>query len=115
MGIVPDTDSKGVMQDVHFAQGYFGYFPTYLMGAIIAAQLHHFAAKQIPDFQTRMQQADYKPLQEWLRKNVHEKGSLYNANDLIKSVCGEPISISYFMEYLKNKYCGIYPTLKNYL
>jgi carboxypeptidase Taq len=86
LGIRPPSDSLGVLQDVHWSSGSFGYFPSYTLGAIYACQFFN----------------------DWLNKNIHRLGRLYSAEDLVKKVTGEPLNPHLYMSYLKEKYGAIY-------
>lgn len=99
LGIVPEHDGIGVLQDVHWSAGYFGYFPTYTLGNLLSAQLMEAAHREI-DTQ------DLPALLGWLRTNIHRKGHLKDASPLIEEVCGEGPSAQAFLRHLKGKYLG---------
>jgi carboxypeptidase Taq len=101
---VPD-DAHGVLQDVHWSHGTLGYFPTYTLGNIYAAQLFNKAKTEIPDLEKGFAKGDFSPLLKWLRKNIHREGSRYNPEELIKKVTGEGLNSKYLIDYLtlKNK------------
>jgi len=104
---VPD-DKHGVLQDIHWSHGSFGYFPTYSMGSFYAAQFHKQAQKDMPDLIQRTEQGDYADLLAWLREKVHKHGRFYTADELCKRITGEKLNFRYFMEYAEEKYSGIY-------
>ncbi|PHN05017.1 carboxypeptidase M32 [Flavilitoribacter nigricans] len=104
---VPD-DKRGILQDIHWAHGSLGYFPTYSLGSFYAAQLYHQIDQDLPDLQESILRGDTSPVLEWLRKNIHAHGRFYSANDLCEKVCGEPLQFRYFMEYARKKYNSIY-------
>ncbi|KAJ7555156.1 hypothetical protein O6H91_05G024300 [Diphasiastrum complanatum] len=109
IGISPAKDSEGCLQDIHWAVGYFGYFPTYAIGAIYAYQLFDAAEIELPDLRKNLKQGVFAPLREWLRVKVHNTGSLYETPDeLIKSITGRAIDPACFLDHLSNKYSGIY-------
>lgn len=107
---VPDFKS-GVLQDVHWSHGSFGYFPTYSLGSLYAAQFFHTACKDVPDLKAELEQGNGAPLLQWLRTNIHSKGRLHDSEELCKLACGETLNIRYFMEYANKKYEYIYSLL----
>lgn len=102
------NDNKGVLQDIHWAHGSIGYFPTYSLGSFYAAQFFDKAKKDIPDLQASIAAGDNQPLLDWLRKNIHQFGRKYTAKELCEKVCGEPLKVKYFMEYAEEKFGEIY-------
>ncbi len=104
---VPD-DNHGVIQDIHWAHGSIGYFPTYSLGSFYAAQFFEKAKSDIPGLENQIAQGDNKALLDWLRKNIHQHGRMYTANELCEKVCGEPLSLKYFMDYAEQKFGEIY-------
>ena len=97
----------GVMQDVHWPSGGFGYFPAYSFGSMIAAQLFKTAQQEISGLLGNIEKGDFHPLFNWLEKNIHSKGSLLTYHELIKSVTGEALNPDYFLSHLKNRYLNI--------
>ncbi|KIZ02696.1 carboxypeptidase Taq [Monoraphidium neglectum] len=109
LGVTPENDAQGCLQDVHWSAGLFGYFPTYLLGAMYATQIYRHAAGQIPDLEAKIEAGEFKPLREWLNKNIHERGSLdASGDDLMTAVTGAPLTPSVFLGHLKSKYSGLY-------
>jgi carboxypeptidase Taq len=108
LGITVPDDKQGVLQDVHWSHGSFGYFPTYSLGSFYAAQFFTQACKQVPGLVQEIEKGNTAPLLAWLRKNIHNYGKYYTARELCLKVTGEPLSFSYFMEYAKTKYKEIY-------
>ena len=108
LGIVPPNDSQGVLQDVHWSWGNFGYFPTYFLGNLYGAQIYSDALKKMPDLPEDYKKGEFSNLLNYLRENVHQHGSVYRASDLIKRVTGEDLNPDYFMDYLEKKYYPIY-------
>lgn len=111
LGIDVPDDATGILQDVHWSHGSFGYFPTYSLGSFYAAQFYAEAEKQIPDLRNQISNGEFIPLREWLRDTIHQHGMKYKAQDLCKRVTGETLNFNYFESYAKNKYQAIYPTL----
>ncbi|HEY2931721.1 MAG TPA: carboxypeptidase M32 [Acidobacteriota bacterium] len=101
---IPPDSAHGVLQDVHWASGLIGYFPTYLLGNVYAAQFHLQAKKDIPDLTDQIRSGNLMNLREWLRKNIHLQGKRYSASDLVRRVTGEPPNPKYFIDYLKQKF-----------
>jgi carboxypeptidase Taq len=104
---VPE-DSKGILQDVHWGHGSFGYFPTYSLGSFYAAQFFAQAKKDIPNLSDKIAEGDNTKLLSWLRENIHQHGRLYEADELCRKVTGEKLNFDYFMQYVSEKYRGIY-------
>ena len=107
-GITPKNDAEGVMQDVHWSFGGFGYFPSYAMGNLYGAQILEQAEKEIPGMWDKISKGEFLPLKEWLNENVHKHGRFYDPEDLIKKISGKPLSAEPFMNYLEKKYSKIY-------
>lgn len=108
LGIHPDSDSNGVLQDVHWSEGLFGYFPTYALGNLYAAQFFDSAAKAIGDLDLQISKGEFVPLLNWLRSNVHQKGKSLSASGILQSATGESLSHQPMMTYLREKYAEIY-------
>ena len=104
---VPD-DMKGVLQDIHWSHGSFGYFPTYSLGSFYAAQLFTTAKKQIPALENANASAASGSLLQWLRENIHRYGRFYTSNELCEKVTSEKLNFRYFLEYAREKFGGIY-------
>jgi carboxypeptidase Taq len=101
--IVPD-DTRGVLQDIHWSLGSLGYFPTYTLGNLNAAQLMFAAEKKISGLPDQLVRGNYVPLLHWLRENVHQHGRRYLPAELMRKATGEPTQARYRIEYLRNKY-----------
>lgn len=104
---VPD-DVRGVLQDIHWSHGSFGYFPTYSLGSFYAAQFYAAAKKQVPDLEHNIASGSYDRLLQWLREQVHVHGRFYTSNELCERVTGEKLEFRYFLDYAKEKFGGIY-------
>jgi carboxypeptidase Taq len=104
---VPD-DSKGVLQDIHWSHGSFGYFPTYSLGSFYAAQFYEQAKKEIPQLENQIANGNLKPLLIWLREKVHKYGKYYTAEELCIAITGEKLNFLHFMNYAKQKYNHLY-------
>lgn len=103
-GITPPNDSLGCLQDIHWSLGDFGYFPTYALGNIIAAQLFHTFEKKHPDWEKQISKGDFIPLRAWLKENVHALGKTYETEPMVRKITGGPLSEKAYCRYLKNKY-----------
>lgn len=104
LGITPKNDSEGCLQDIHWAGGSIGYFPTYTLGAITAAQLFDAARSQIPDFSESIKRGQYNVLTHWLREHIHAKASFLPMQDLLVQATGKPLDVSVYKAHLKNRY-----------
>ena len=102
------TDRQGVLQDIHWSLGLFGYFPTYALGNLYGAQFHAAARKHIPDLDAQLARGETSGLLGWLRTNVHGPASLYPAEDLCRRVTGEPLSTGPFLAHVRAKFGDIY-------
>ncbi len=103
LGKKPASISEGVLQDIHWAWGAIGYFPTYTLGAIFSSQLDLEIRKNL-DMDHLIRTANFKSLSAWLKKNIHSFGSLYDANGLISNSVNNILDVNIFINYLKNKY-----------
>lgn len=107
-GMTPPNDRLGCLQDVHWAQGAFGYFPTYTLGNLYAAQMMDKVSQEIPDLENNFRTGVFEPLRNWLNKNVHVHGGRYLSARLCEVVTGRPLSPLPFLRYLEKKYSGVY-------
>jgi carboxypeptidase Taq len=108
LGIRPPSDTLGVLQDVHWSSGSFGYFPSYTLGAIYACQFFNAMKRKIPDIEDQIAKGRLLVVKDWLNKNIHCLGRLYSAEDLVKKVTGDALNPHLYMNYLKEKYAAIY-------
>jgi carboxypeptidase Taq len=106
LGITPPDNAKGCMQDVHWPTGAIGYFPAYALGNMIAAQLYQAAVKAAPSIPAELAEGNFKPLREWLRQNVHSKGSLLPTDELMAAATGEKLNSKYYLDHLSRRYLG---------
>ncbi|WP_371515028.1 carboxypeptidase M32 [Methyloceanibacter sp. wino2] len=107
LGLSTDGNFKdGCMQDVHWFSGLFGYFPTYTLGALVAAQWFAAATRCLPDIETSIRTGDFAPVVSWLRKEIHSRGQLKTARELLTEITGEPLNIRYFKDHLERRYLG---------
>ena len=108
LGVSSDDDKKGILQDVHWSHGSFGYFPTYSLGSFYAAQFYAEASKELPDLSSQIEAGRFDNLLQWLRKNIHRYGRRYTSEALCENITGKPLDFSAFLVYAKAKYSGIY-------
>lgn len=104
LGIEPPNDSLGCLQDIHWPDGGWGYFPTYTLGALAAAQLFAAARKQHPDFLKAIGRGDFSILLNWLRENVHEKGSVEGTSEILMEASGAPLGTAALKAHLESRY-----------
>ncbi|MFT6762645.1 MAG: carboxypeptidase Taq [Candidatus Aldehydirespiratoraceae bacterium] len=108
LDIRPTSVSDGVLQDIHWAMGAIGYFPTYTLGNLIAAQLFDAAESAIDDLPGKIASGDFAPLLGWLRENVHQHGRRLNADTLVERATGSPLSSVPFLNYLRATTAEVY-------
>ena len=108
LGIDVPSDAQGVLQDIHWSHGSFGYFPTYSIGSFYAAQFFNQAKKEIEGLEEQIAKGELNPLLDWLRENIHQHGRLFAADELCIKITGEKLNFKYFMEYAKDKYSSLY-------
>lgn len=104
LGITPPDDAKGCLQDIHWHDGAFGYFPSYTLGAMAAAQLMKAARAAVPGLDEALGEGEMAPLLGWLRANVHGKGSLLGFQDLLREATGKPLDPTDFTAHLTARY-----------
>jgi len=104
LGITPPDDARGCLQDIHWYDGGFGYFPSYTLGAMAAAQLMKAARAAAPGLDAALAKGDMAPLLTWLRRNVHGQGSRLGFQDLLRAATGKPLDPMDFQEHLTARY-----------
>jgi len=104
LGIRPTTDTEGCLQDIHWAGGAFGYFPSYALGAVIAGQLYESLRNDCPALDEDLAAGRFTSLFQWLRDNVHGRGAKLSTPELIKSATGKPLSATAWLRYVEGKY-----------
>jgi len=109
LGLRPPTDADGVLQDIHWSMGAFGYFPTYALGNLYNIIIYERVKKDIPDLEERISRGDLLVLLNWLREHIHRLGRRKKALELIESLADGPLTSQPFLKYLKAKYQEIYP------
>jgi len=108
LGIEPESDDQGVLQDIHWSEAMFGYFPSYCLGNLYAAQLFEAMCRDMPDVPAALGRGRLRDILTWLRENVHRHGRIYPAGELCRRITGKGLTAAPFMEYLNRKFGGIY-------
>jgi carboxypeptidase Taq len=108
LGVVPESDADGVLQDVHWSAGLIGYFPTYALGNLYASQFFEAAENELGNLDTMFSEGEFLPLKDWLKENIHQLGKRYRADELGELVSGSPLSHSPLMRHLQRKLAPIY-------
>ncbi|QFQ86857.1 carboxypeptidase M32 [Paracoccus kondratievae] len=107
-GVAVDRPANGVLQDVHWAVGLFGYFPTYALGNVYAGCLHAALRAAVPDLDEALARGEADPAVEWLRENLQRHGGLYPPRELLQRATGAEISEKPLLDYLEDKFSAIY-------
>lgn len=108
LGIEPENHAQGCLQDIHWSMGAFGYFPTYTLGNLYAAQFYDTLCREQPGLERELAQGNLKPVRRWLEENIHCHGAVYPAGELCQRVTGEQLNPRFFIEYLQKKYGALY-------
>ncbi|PLR82704.1 MULTISPECIES: carboxypeptidase M32 [Bacillus] len=108
LGVRPENDAQGVLQDVHWSGGSFGYFPSYALGYMYAAQFKNALLKDIPNYDQLLEQGNLLPVKEWLTEKVHKHGKMKKPLEILTDVTGEGLNANYLIDYLYEKYGRVY-------
>jgi len=108
LGVVPPDDAKGVLQDVHWSGGSFGYFPSYALGNLYAAQFMEALRADLPDLWENVRKGNTAPILSWLREKIHRFGRMYFPGELCEKVTGKKLSPEPFLQYIQEKYSAVY-------
>ncbi len=108
LGLTPPTNAQGCLQDIHWSMGGLGYFPTYTLGNLYAAQFMVKARQDLGDLDASLRNGWFRALKEWLNTNIHRPGQRYRPRDLCRRVTGQPLSHRPLLEYLWKKYGALY-------
>ena len=108
LGITPRTNKEGCLQDVHWSMGILGYFPTYTIGNIYAAQLYYAMLKDKPDIMNDLKRGKYDRILKWMRMHVHKYGRTITAEEIVEKATGEGLNPKVLIKYLREKYSKIY-------
>jgi carboxypeptidase Taq len=104
---VPD-DARGVLQDVHWSGGSFGYFPTYLLGTIASVQIWEKVRSELPDLDSQMEAGEFGPLRDWLREHMYRWGRRLTPDEMLEQIVGGPLDVEPYLAYLKSKVEAVY-------
>ena len=108
LGVIPKNDSAGVLQDIHWADGLFGYFPTYVIGSVLSVQFFGAALEAHPEIAEETRSGRFSTLLGWLRENVHRHGSRYYPDELVERATGRPLDTAPYLRYLEDKFGELY-------
>ncbi len=108
LGFYPKNDNEGILQDMHWGSGAFGYFPTYTLGNLFAAQWYEQIQVDIPEINQHIRHGKLDEILAWHRKHIHQHGRKYSSNQLSKRICKHELNANAFIHYIKNKYSNIY-------
>ena len=108
LGIVPRTYSEGCLQDIHWAMGAFGYFPTYSLGNLYASQFMEAATRDMPELPEQIARGELLPLRDWLAQKIHRHDRIYTADALVKRVTKRPLSVEPFARHITAKVEQLY-------
>src|ERR687896_673894 len=106
LGVRPTEDSQGVLQDIHWSSGLFGYFPTYTLGNLVSAIIASKMRKDLENHEEDIKKGNFKPVREWLRSKIHQHGSVYAPKVLLINNFKEGYNPDYFVTYIETKYLG---------
>ncbi len=107
LNLVPINNRDGVLQDVHWSSGAFGYFPSYMLGNLYSAQIYYAMRSDVSEFDELVSKGDFTPIVNWLKEKIHKKGKLYDPKELIRIATGKEFDTSCFVRYIKEKYLGV--------
>ena len=108
LGITPPDYANGVMQDIHWSEGAIGYFPSYALGNLYAAQFYAKAEEELGSLENMFEAGEFRPFTTWFRERVHSRGSRHQPRDLVKAVTGKELNGDYLINYLERKYGALY-------
>jgi carboxypeptidase Taq len=108
LGVRPETDAEGCLQDIHWSHGSFGYFPTYSLGSVLAAQIYDALEADLGDIDEKVRDGDFAVIADWLEANVHQHGARYTTPDLVEEATGEAYNADHFVDYVTEKYTDLY-------
>lgn len=112
LGVRAENAAEGVLQDIHWSMGMFGYFPTYTLGTMAAAQLFATAERELGDLEAAFAEGSFSPLLDWLRRKVHHHGGRYTAGELLERATGRPLSSDDLLAYLRRTVSDAYPGIE---
>ncbi len=113
LGVEPESDDEGVLQDIHWAAGYFGFFPSYFMANLISAQFMATIEEEVGSIDKLLEDGRLDIIHKWVSENVHSYGAIYSPTELVEKATGKPLESKYYINYLRNKYFEVYKLNKN--
>jgi carboxypeptidase Taq len=108
IGLTPKNDREGVLQDIHWCDGSFGYFPSYCLGNMLAAQIWYTVRDALPGLESELEQGNFKPLLDWLHEHIYQHGKRYNTLELTERVTEKALRPEALIRYLKDRYLPLY-------
>ncbi len=108
LSLTPPDDARGVLQDIHWSAGYFGSFPTYTIGNVMASQFFAAARAQVPNLEASLEAGDYAPLRGWLTEHIYRHGRRFRPQELLQRATGHGLDAQPYLEYLETKFTGLY-------
>lgn len=108
LGVKPENDGEGILQDMHWSDGSFGYFPSYLLGSIYDGMFLEQLEKELGPVDTILEEGRIKEITKWLTEKIHKNGSLYNSKEVLQRVCGKEVTAEPLLKYFRDKYARIY-------
>jgi carboxypeptidase Taq len=108
LGVSVPDDAQGCLQDIHWSQGAMGYFPTYTLGTLYAAQFFEQAAQDLNGLEAQIREGDFEPLVSWLERNIHSQGKRYRSEALCEAVTGRGVETAPLLEHLRRKFEPLY-------
>ena len=108
LGVRPTSDADGVLQDIHWSLGIFGYFPTYALGNLMSTQLFNQAKQDLGDLDAQIEAGEFAPLLEWLRRHIHQYGRKLDAGELLQRTTGDGLNSDSWLSYIEEKYGDLY-------
>ena len=108
LGMMPPNDAVGCLQDVHWSHGSFGYFPTYTLGNLYAAQFYDAAEREAGPLEPQFEKGNFSSLRKWLNEKIHSQGQRYKAGELCRKVTGQELSSRFYLDYLEKKFGALY-------
>jgi len=108
LGIRPSNDRDGVLQDVHWSLGYFGYFQSYSLGNMYSAQIYDALKADLGNVDELIAGGNFEPIKKWLGEHIHQYGSIYTPVELIIKATGKPLQAKPYLDYLNDKYRSLY-------
>ena len=108
LGICPENDAEGILQDTHWSGGMMGYFPSYALGSIYDGMFLEKITEELGDLDRILEEGRIGEITAWLKENIHQYGSLYNSRQVIERICGKEISAQPLLKHFREKYSRLY-------